>query len=102
MEERLAQPEWEAYFNTQKPDGTFPYPFGTEDGEPYIFPVSDFPTRESVEAWFRFTDGDGCDLSEWHISDPAQYPIHDHDEDFKCPGDTTCPKLTMVEGRWAA
>ena len=91
--------DWPTYFDTRKPDGTFPYPYGTEDGEPYIFPLEDFPTEEAVRAWFKWT-GDEDPDDPWDIA-RGTYPIHDHDEDFDCPGGDDCPQARNIEGWWA-
>lgn len=97
------QKGWETYFGTKKPDGTYPYPYGTEDGEPYIFPVAEFPTRQSVEAWFRCTDGADWEPDNWTIdAEPSDYPVHIHaDGRYECLHDP-CPEIVQVHGRWAA
>jgi hypothetical protein len=82
---------------------TAPYPYATEDGEPYVFPVEHYPTEADVRAWFAWTDEE---LTDWDIK-RGRYRVHDHDEDFegceRTPDpDEPCPQSRVIEGWWAA
>jgi hypothetical protein len=85
---------------------TAPYPYSTPEGEPYVFPLADFPTRETVEAWMRWSDRD-YDPDDWSIT-RGQQRVHDHGEDEACQllapdalspdTDSPCPQSRVIEG----
>lgn len=84
------------------------HPYTQGDGDSYTFPIEEFPTRESVVEYFRWTEGESFEKSPWMTLEDVEGPmsnvrIHDHDEDYSCPGDTdACPLAKRIDAWWVA
>lgn len=82
-------------------------PYSSPEAETYVFPLSDFPTHESVRAWLVF-NGDLEEAQEVDITaEPGRYRVHDHDEDFeecqRTPDpDVLCPRSRVIAGWWVS
>lgn len=83
-----------------------PEPYTQGEGDSYSFPVDDFPTPDDVVAWFVRTDGPEGFSDYWELDDikgPLDQLVHDHDEDYECPGDSeACPLAKRISCWWIA
>ena len=84
---------------TQFDPAQAPYPYASEEGEPYIFPLTDYPTEEAVRTWLKWSSADLGVGEEWEWDiRRGQYLVHEHDEDFKGCVPDACPKTQTIEG----